>query len=133
MTVKAPTSSEIEELAEARTTRFYGPKDPPPHHNADNWARERRRAYAQQTDAARAELTHRFELARGREDDRAARAQAQADEREAELRRRFDRRFPGGSDADYQAMRPTLMAELSSEAAQAEEAARAQARARIRF
>jgi hypothetical protein len=43
-----------------------------------------------------------------------------------------DQRFPGGSDADYRAMRPTLLAELSTEAAQADEAARETMRRRLR-
>lgn len=72
-----------------------------------------------------------------RDQDRAAaekaRLLAQADEREEALRLRFEQRFPGGSDQDYQALRPALLAELSNESAAVERDAMAESRRRVRI
>lgn len=133
MTVKPPTTHQIAELADERTTRYLGPKDAPAGYNAAAWAEQRRQVYAEQTDAARAELTRRFERDRDQETAGAARVKAAADDREAELRRRFDARFPGGSDADYQTLRPALLAELNAEGDRAEQVAHAEARRRVRI
>ena len=42
-------------------------------------------------------------------------ARQAADARETELRVRFDARFPGGSDGDFQVLRPQLLTELGAE------------------
>lgn len=133
MTVKAPTSHQIAELADQRTTRFFGPPDAPSGYNSDAWTEQRRQVYENQIENARIELTRRYERDRDRETARETALKTQADEREADLRRRFDQRFPGGSDQDFAALRPALLAELSAESAAAEQDARALARARIRF
>lgn len=134
MTAKAPTSHQIAELADQRTSQFFGPPDAPVgYSSAAAWAEQRRQVYAEQLSSARAELFRKFEAARDRENERAAIAQAQVDAREAELRRRFDTRFPGGSDADFQALRPAFLAELSAEADRVERDGVAESRRRVRI
>jgi len=58
-------------------------------------------------------------------------ARQAADARETELRRRFDARFPGASDADFRAMRIQLMGELGQEADARVEEMRARYRAMV--
>jgi hypothetical protein len=134
MSLKPPTTTQIHELAERRTAGLGYPKDPPTDgRNLDLWREQRSELLDRQIVNAKIELTRRYEQERDREAAETARLRDQADAREADLRRRFDTRFPGGSDADYQTMRSTLMAELSSEATQSEKAAYAESRRRIRF
>jgi len=56
------------------------------------------------------------EQAKAREQGARDRARAAAEDREDELRARFDARFPGGSDADFRLLRPQLLAEFGAEA-----------------
>lgn len=129
-----PTTTQIYELAEKRTADLGYPKEPTgvaALGDRELYRQRREELYENQLRNAESELTRRYERDRDRETARETALKTQADEREDDLRRRFDTRFPGGSDADYQALRPALLAELSAESAAVERDALATARRRI--
>lgn len=130
----APTTAQIHELATRRTAELGFSETPPANAGDPVLYREQRSDLLdRQIENARSELTRRHEHARQAEADARQRDQAEADAREADLRRRFDQRFPGGSDADFRALRPALLAEVSAEAAQVDQDALERAKRRIRI
>jgi hypothetical protein len=140
MTTTPLSRNEIEERARQRFREVYG-HEPDPASIQDHGSPTLRAHLDQEMrdrlENCRREVQSRHAHRQAREAEQAAlstaRLKAASAGREAELRRRFDARFPGGSDADYQTLRPSLLAELSAAAEQSEQVAHAEARRRVRI